>query len=516
MACSRKPRWARWFLRVAPPRRPALYDSRSTGNGQPRRHVARHHSARPLRFDDDLSGNYRLHHVDRPLCLRAVDVGLPDAVGGLQRRHRRPRADTHPVQSISDRRRQCARHRQCPRGELFDEPDGSAGHVLRQSARVELAHHAVAVDGRGIDGGTKRLLRRVRAISQRRLQSDHASRNLSPGSAQAAGGRQTAALHTTTAGGGTRIGLPESDACGADFCDAGTGTGHAWTYWAQGFGAVSRFDANPTFGSSRSISPRAARRASTSSSIATTSSALPSAPRPRASPWPMPQVPARRTPSFSASMAATPAGRPMSMPPSPTATAASPPALVGTGTISEQDNGSFDGSQYGGQVEGGWRFAVDNHTVYAVCPARRPGPAPEWLRRDRARYRHRSAGQHRSRRPATDHRIGAFDDWRSIQHLVARRRRCRRPDAEGQAGLGARIRHRTHLDLRPFPCCPAPPSRSTARRPPRMRSSWASASTSISTRRSACSPSSTAISPQMRAPTVAAVASGCSGDAGMS
>ncbi len=50
-----------------------------------------------------------------------------------------------------------------------------------------------------------------------------AARNLSSGSAQAAGGRQTAALHTTTAGGGTRIGLPENDACGIDFCDPGAG-----------------------------------------------------------------------------------------------------------------------------------------------------------------------------------------------------------------------------------------------------------------------------------------------------
>lgn len=192
-----------------------------------------------------------------------------------------------------------------------------------------------------------------------------ASRNLSPGSAQAAGGRQTAALHTTTAGGGTRIGLPESDACGADFCDAGAGTGHAWTYWAQGFGAVSRFDANPTFGSSQvdmtsgggatGVDVQLDRNYLVGLTLgaATSSFTLANAASSGTSNAVVFGVYGGYTsgPAYVDAALAYGYG------------SFATQRFVGTGTISEQDNGSFDGSQYGGQVEGGWRFAVDNHTV---------------------------------------------------------------------------------------------------------------------------------------------------------
>jgi outer membrane autotransporter protein len=34
---------------------------------------------------------------------------------------------------------------------------------------------------------------------------------------------------------------------------------------------------------------------------------------------------------------------------------------IGTGTLGEVANASFDGYQYGGRVEGGWRFGIDRH-----------------------------------------------------------------------------------------------------------------------------------------------------------
>jgi outer membrane autotransporter protein len=36
---------------------------------------------------------------------------------------------------------------------------------------------------------------------------------------------------------------------------------------------------------------------------------------------------------------------------------------INTGAMSEVATGAFDGQQYGGRVEGGWRFAIDQHTV---------------------------------------------------------------------------------------------------------------------------------------------------------
>jgi len=191
------------------------------------------------------------------------------------------------------------------------------------------------------------------------------ARNTPRGSARAAGGYQTAALRTTTDGGGTRISLPEGDACDVDACDAGAAFGLDWTYWAQGFGSAGRIDANPVLGTSRvdmttgggatgidvhlnpnflvglTLGSANAGYALATSASSGTSSAVVFGVYGGYS----------NGPAYIDAALAYGYG------------SFTTQRFVGTGAISEQINGSFDGSQYGGQVEGGWRLALGRNTL---------------------------------------------------------------------------------------------------------------------------------------------------------
>ena len=185
------------------------------------------------------------------------------------------------------------------------------------------------------------------------------------GAAQATGGSQTASLRATTAGGGTRMAMISAEPCLADGCDARPAAAPKVSAWMQGFGGAGSVDRSATVGSSR-VDMTAGGGAT--------------------------GVDVRLDPKtlIGFTMGTTTAGYSLTDLQS-YGTAQSivlglygsyttGPAyvdgalgygfgsfttnrMVGTGSISEQINAGFSGSQYGGNIEGGWRFAFGENVI---------------------------------------------------------------------------------------------------------------------------------------------------------
>jgi outer membrane autotransporter protein len=179
----------------------------------------------------------------------------------------------------------------------------------------------------------------------------------------AAGGQSTAALaRSNTTGGGMRTAFAFARDCSSDSCDT---TARRVTAWAQGFGGAGSIDGNATTGASRV-------------DLSSAGGAL--------------GVDMQVTPNLIAgvTMGTTVAGFGLS----DIASSGSSRSIVlgvyggysqgplyvdaalayaynsfnttraiNTGSMSEVAWGTFDGHQYGGRVEGGWRFAIDRNVL---------------------------------------------------------------------------------------------------------------------------------------------------------
>jgi outer membrane autotransporter protein len=179
---------------------------------------------------------------------------------------------------------------------------------------------------------------------------------------QATAGGPPALARSTTTGGGTRMALAFAEDCSSDFCDT---TPRKVTAWAQGFGGAGSIDGNGTVGSSRV-------------DLNSAGGAL--------------GVDMRLTPNLIAgvTMGTTSAGFGLTdIASSGTARAIvlglyggytegplyvdaalaygyntfNTTRSINTGALSEVAYGAFDGHQYGGRIEGGWRFGIDRHAL---------------------------------------------------------------------------------------------------------------------------------------------------------
>jgi outer membrane autotransporter protein len=179
----------------------------------------------------------------------------------------------------------------------------------------------------------------------------------------AAGGQSTTALaRSNTTGGGTHTAFAFAEECFSDYCDS---SARRVTAWAQGFGGIGSIDANATTGASRV-------------NLNSAGGAL--------------GVDMQVTPNLLAgvTMGTTNAGFGLS----DIASSGSSRSIVlgvyggytqgplyvdaafayayntfnttrsiNTGSMAEVAYGAFDGHQYGGRVEGGWRFAIDQNVL---------------------------------------------------------------------------------------------------------------------------------------------------------
>lgn len=182
------------------------------------------------------------------------------------------------------------------------------------------------------------------------------------GQAAAGNNRPTALARSTTTGGGMRTAFAFAEDCASDFCDTAA---RRVTAWAQGFGGAGSIDGNATSGASR-VDLNAAGGAL--------------------------GVDMQLTPNLIAgvTMGTTTSGFGLS----DIASSGSARSIVlgiyggytqgplyvdaalaygyntfnttrgiNTGSMSEVAYGAFDGHQYGGRVEGGWRFTIDRNAL---------------------------------------------------------------------------------------------------------------------------------------------------------
>lgn len=186
------------------------------------------------------------------------------------------------------------------------------------------------------------------------------------GTAQApGGGQQTASLRAATPGGGTRMAVISAEPCLADSCDAMPTAAPRVSAWMQGFGGAGSVDRSATVGSSRvdmtagggatGIDVRLDPRTLIGVTLGTTSAGysltdLQSYGTARAivlglygghtmGPAYVDGVLGYGFGSFTTNR------------------------FVGTGSISEQITAAFNGSQYGGSIEGGWRIMFGENIV---------------------------------------------------------------------------------------------------------------------------------------------------------
>jgi outer membrane autotransporter protein len=177
-----------------------------------------------------------------------------------------------------------------------------------------------------------------------------------------ADGRSPSLARNATTGGGARRTLAFADECSGDYCDT---TPRRVTAWAQGFGGAGSIDGNPGTGASRAdfnsaggalgIDMQVAPDLIAGVTMGTTSAAfgltdIASSGTARSillgvyggytrGPLYVDAALAYGYDSFNTTRA------------------------INTGAMSEVAYGAFDGHQYGGRVEGGWRFAIDQHVL---------------------------------------------------------------------------------------------------------------------------------------------------------
>jgi outer membrane autotransporter protein len=177
-----------------------------------------------------------------------------------------------------------------------------------------------------------------------------------------ADGRSPSLARNATTGGGTRRTLALAEECSGDYCDT---TPRRVTAWAQGFGGAGSIDGNPGTGASRvdfnsaggalgvdmQVTPNliaGVTMGTTSAGFGLTDIASSGTARSillgiyggyTQGPLYVDAALAYGYNSFNTTRA------------------------INTGAMSEVAYGAFDGHQYGGRVEGGWRFAIDQHTL---------------------------------------------------------------------------------------------------------------------------------------------------------
>ena len=185
------------------------------------------------------------------------------------------------------------------------------------------------------------------------------------GSTRALGGAsQQAQRPTSTTGGGTRIALGDAEPCLADACDTLT-TPPRYTAWAQGFGSSYSIDRNVSIGNSRVdmnagggatgiegwLNPNALVGFTMGTASAGYSlTDLLSSGSARSIILGLyggyTEGPAYVDAALAYGYATFTTNR-----------------FIGIGSLSELANGAFDGYQYGGRVEGGWRFGFDKNVL---------------------------------------------------------------------------------------------------------------------------------------------------------
>ncbi|MGZ5912132.1 MAG: autotransporter outer membrane beta-barrel domain-containing protein, partial [Reyranella sp.] len=178
------------------------------------------------------------------------------------------------------------------------------------------------------------------------------------------GGALQAQRPTVTAGGGTRIVLGEAEPCLADACDT-PATRLRYTAWAQGFGSSYSIDRNLSIGNSRVdmnagggatgiegwLNPNALVGFTMGTASAGYSlTDLLSSGSARSIILGLyggyTEGPAYVDAALAYGYATFTTNR-----------------FIGIGSLSELANGAFDGYQYGGRVEGGWRFGFDKNVL---------------------------------------------------------------------------------------------------------------------------------------------------------
>ncbi len=175
---------------------------------------------------------------------------------------------------------------------------------------------------------------------------------------QADGGQPTSLARSTTTGGGTRTAFAFTQDCASDFCDSSV---RRVTAWAQGFGGAGSIDGNASTGSSR-VDLSAAGGA-----LGVDMQVTPN--------WLAGVTMGTTSAAFGLSdIASSGSARSIVLgvyggytqgPLYVDAALAygyntfNTTRAINTGSMSEVATGAFNGSQYGGRVEGGWRFAID-------------------------------------------------------------------------------------------------------------------------------------------------------------
>jgi uncharacterized protein with beta-barrel porin domain len=184
------------------------------------------------------------------------------------------------------------------------------------------------------------------------------------GAAALAGASQQARRPASTTGGGTRIALSDAEPCLADACDTAA-TPPRYTAWAQGFGSSYSIDRNVSIGNSRvdmnagggatGIEAWLNPNALVGFTLGTASAGysltdLLSSGSARSIILGLyggyTEGPAYVDAALAYGFASFTTNR-----------------FIGTGSLSELVNGAFNGSQYGGRVEGGWRFGFDRNVL---------------------------------------------------------------------------------------------------------------------------------------------------------
>jgi outer membrane autotransporter protein len=181
------------------------------------------------------------------------------------------------------------------------------------------------------------------------------------GQAMAEGGSSSLARNATT-GGGTRTTFALAEECSGDYCDTAP---RRVTAWAQGFGGVGSIDGNAGTGASRvdlntaggalGVDMQVTPNLIAGVTMGTTSAA-----------FGLSDIASSGT---SRSILLGLYGGYSQGPLYVDAALAygyntfNTTRAINTGAMSEVAYGAFDGQQYGGRVEGGWRFAIDQHTL---------------------------------------------------------------------------------------------------------------------------------------------------------
>lgn len=180
---------------------------------------------------------------------------------------------------------------------------------------------------------------------------------------QLGAGRSSGSAQSADAG--KRISVEMAEACTGDICQAAPASSRRMTYWAQGFGASGSYDSNANVGSSR-IDVTSGGGATGIDGYVTPDLRLGVTLGTTGAGYALTDLASTGT---AQSIVFGAYGSLTAGPAYVDAVAAyaygsfTTQRYISTGALSEQVNGAFNGNQYGGRIEGGWRFAFDQHAI---------------------------------------------------------------------------------------------------------------------------------------------------------